>query len=484
MLNPPLSLAHIARATHGRVHARAEEALPCSGVSTDSRRIAPGELFIALRGEHFDGHDYVREVLVHGAGAALVDEAWLAAQNDVDATLPLVVVADTRRALGALAADWRAAFDLPVIGITGSNGKTTVKELCAAIWRAQAELEGQDGAASVLATQGNLNNDIGLPLMLLRLRPGQRAAIFEMGMNHAGEIDYLTRLARPTVALVNNAQRAHLQGLGSLAAVARAKGEIFHGLSAGGVAVINADDAQADVWRAELATGDVRCVEFGFDDRAQVHGSYQMQEQGGVLDLHTAAGHAVIPLQLLGEHNAHNALAAAAATLASGVSLAAVERGLAGFSGTPGRLQLRPCLPHVCLIDDSYNANPDSMRAAIQVLTARPGRHVLVIGDMGEVGERSGQYHDEIGGYAKSMGVDVLLALGEQALSAVHNFGTGAHHYLKLDGLVHDLLALLQERHAPATTVLVKGSRFMRMERVADALAALAGQTADTPLEK
>ena len=386
-----------------------------------------------------------------GAVGALVSEEFAAAHPD----LPLIAVTDTRLALGALAAQWRGRFSIPLIGITGSNGKTTVKEMCAAILRAQHA----DGD-SVLATVGNLNNDIGLPLTLLKLRQSHRAAVIEMGMSHIGEIDYLTRLAQPAVALVNNAQRAHLEGLGSLQNVALAKGEIFAGLPADGVAVFNADDAQVDIWR-ELSR-ERRQLTFGLDHPADVRGIFTGHGLGGELRLATPQGEITVSLAVPGSHNARNACAAAAATQAAGASAAAVKQGLEQFAGTKGRLQRRSGLKGAVVVDDSYNANPDSMRAAIDVLAGVPGRRILVMGDMGEIGAAAGQFHDEIGGYAKSHGIDRLLCLGELSTAAAANFGEGGQNFQR----VEDLVKVLQAELEPQTTVLVKGSRFMRMERV------------------
>ena len=433
-----------------------------SSVSTDSRAIRPGQLFVALRGDRFDGHDYVAAVAAQGAVAAMVDKAWAAA-NPVP--LPLLIVDDTRLGLGRLAAGWRNRFELPLIGVTGSNGKTTVKEMCAAILRAQARFDGLDPDLAVLATQGNLNNDIGLPLMLLRLSGNHRAAVIEMGMNHPGEIGYLTRLAAPTVALVNNAQRAHLQGMGSVNEVAREKGAIYEGLSADGVAVINADDAFAGYWKALNAGREI--LTFGLSAGADVTARCTSHGFASDLVLTTPQGEARFRLQVPGLHNVRNALAASAACLAAGASLDAVADGLGAYTGTPGRLHLRKGAHGAVVIDDSYNANPDSMRAGIAVLAATPGRKILVIGDMGEIGEQSFQYHDEIGGYAKSEGVDFLFGLGEMSEVAARNFGEGGFHFSKVDDLVAALKAELNED----TVVLVKGSRFMKMERVVDAIA-------------
>ncbi|MBV6411300.1 MAG: UDP-N-acetylmuramoyl-tripeptide--D-alanyl-D-alanine ligase [Rhodocyclaceae bacterium] len=432
------------------------------GVSTDSRTIASGELFVALKGENFDGHAFVEAAAARGAAAAMVEREWADAHAP---GLPLLAVADTRLALGALGAWWRGRFELPLIGVTGSNGKTTVKEMTAAILRAQARSDGLDPALAVLATQGNLNNDIGLPQMLLRLHASHRAAVIEMGMNHPGEIAYLTRLAQPTVALVNNAQRAHLAGLGGVAEVARAKGEIFEGLREGGTAVINADDAFAGLWR-EMSAGR-RTLTFGLEQPADVCGRAEAKAFGSALAIETPQGTAEMTLRVPGLHNARNALAAAAAALAAGASLGAVSAGLTSFVGVKGRLQVRPAEGGAVLIDDSYNANPDSVRAAIDVLAATPGRKVLVLGDMGEIGGQAGQFHDEVGGYAKSQGVDQLFALGEHSELASRNFGAGGQHF----GGAEALLAALRPQLDGDTVVLVKGSRFMRMERVADAVA-------------
>lgn len=439
-------------------------AVDFNAVSTDSRAITPGHLFVALRGERFDGHDFVEQVLQQGAAAAMVDRRWVAERPADAPALPLLVVDDTRLGLGRLAAGWRARFSLPLIGVTGSNGKTTVKEMCAAILRAQARQDGVDPDLAVLATRGNLNNDIGLPLMLLRLTGNHRYAVIEMGMNHPGEIGYLTGLARPTVALVNNAQRAHLQGMGNVEEVAIEKGAIYSGLSAEGVAVVNADDAFVEMWRN--CNEGRRIVTFGLNSCADVSARCTMRGFSSDLDLSTPWGAATIRLQVPGVHNARNALAAAAACLSGGVSLAAVVDGLSGYAGTPGRLHVRKGLKAAVVIDDSYNANPDSMRAGIAVLASTPGRKILVIGDMGEIGEQSFQYHDEIGGYAKSEGVDFLFGLGEMSEVAARNFGEGGHHFTRLD----DLVAAVKAEMNADTVVLVKGSRFMKMERVVEAI--------------
>ena len=445
------SLSQIAAAVNGRL---VGTDVTVEGVSTDTRAIAKGALFIALAGERFDAHDFLDQAMAAGAGALLVADA-----GKLPAGVSAVVVDDTRLALGRLAAAWRARFALPVIAVTGSNGKTTTKEMIAAI------LKVAHGAA-VLSTRGNLNNDIGLPLTLLGLSAAHRAAVIEMGMNHPGEIAYLAPIGAPTVALVTNAQRAHLEGMGDLDEVAREKGAIFSGLPAEGVAVINADDSYAGYWRGVAAGRPVRS--FAIDGAADVVGKVRQHGLETAIDLSAPEGEVHIALRIPGRHNARNAVAAAAACLAAGVPMAAVVAGLESFSGVKGRLQRRAGQQGAEILDDTNNANPDSVRAGIDVLASTIGRKLLILGDMGEIGEACAQYHDEIGGYAKSQGVDLLFALGEATKAAVRNFGDGARHFCHVDKLI----AAADKELGPDTTVLVKGSRFMKMERVADALAA------------
>lgn len=445
-----LGCQQIAQAVAGELHGADEI---CSGVVTDSRQMVPGGLFVALTGERFDGHDYLEAARAAGAAAALAEQGRAPL-----AGLPCIVVADTRVALGRLAGAWRARFDVPVVAVTGSNGKTTVKEMTAAILRAHL------GENAVCMTRGNLNNDIGLPLTLLSLSDAHRAAVVEMGMNRPGEIAWLASLARPTVAVVTNAQRAHLAGMGSLESVVREKGEIYDALDAAGTAVINADDGHAPYWRAQNAGR--RVVTFGMSEMADVRVHWMGHGLASAVTLTTPQGETAFDLQLPGAHNALNAAAAAAATLAAGVSLDTAGRALAAFQGVKGRLQVRPLTGGATLIDDSYNANPDSVRAAIDVLAATVGRKHLVFGDMGETGERVGQFHDEVGGYAKSQGIDRLYTLGEHANQTARNFGDGSDHFENPEALVAALRADLVD----GSTVLVKGSRFMRMERVVNAL--------------
>ncbi len=428
-----------------------------SGVSTDSRTITVGDLFVALRGEHFDGHEFIVAAKSLGASAALVDKRGAESLGDLG--FPLLIVEDTRLALGVLAAFWRKQFSIPVVAVTGSNGKTTSKEMITCIMKAAF---GED----VLATQGNLNNDIGMPLTLLKLRTNHRAAVIEMGMNNPGEIAYLAQIARPTVALVTNAQRAHLAGMGSIDSIAREKGSLYEFVEAEGVTVINADDPWAELWRAQSA-GRKR-LEFSFVQKTDIVGCHRMHGLESRLAIVAEGEEVEVVLAMPGVHNARNALGAATVALAAGLPLSAVKRGLEGFRGVKGRLQSRFGVNGALVLDDTYNANPDSVRAGIDVLAATIGKKILVLGDMGEIGEMTGQFHDEVGGYAKSQGLDRLFTLGESSALAAHNFGAGARHFKKLE----ELVAALVEEMTPDAIVLVKGSRFMRMERVVDAVIA------------
>ena len=425
-------------------------------VSTDSRAIASGDLFVALQGERFDGSTFVAGAMKSGAVAAMVNADRF---NEQSATCnpdsAFLLVKDTRLALGLLAAHWRAQFTIPVVAVTGSNGKTTVKEMLASILRVAA-----GGADAVLATKGNLNNDIGMPLTLLKLRATHRYAVIEMGMNHSGEIDYLTHLARPDVVIVNNASGAHLAGLGSVEAVARAKGEIFAGLSANGIAVINADDEFASLWREQA--GNRPLIEFALERAVAIHAQWQVQGYGAYIEVDTPQGSFKADLQVPGVHNVRNALAATAAAVALHIPLTVIAAGLENFSGVDGRLQRKPALHGAVLIDDTYNANPASLSSAIKVLMQATGKTILVLGDMGELGSDAARLHGEIGAEARDMGVGELLALGELSRHAVREFGAGARHFERIE----DLLAALDKDLNADSTVLVKGSRFMRMERV------------------
>jgi UDP-N-acetylmuramoyl-tripeptide--D-alanyl-D-alanine ligase len=427
-----------------------------SGVCTDTRVLQRGELFVALRGERFDAHAFLRQAQAGGAAAVLFEGAEEAVRP------PALLVPDSRRALGEIAAGWRRGFRLPLIAVTGSNGKTTVKEMLAAI------LAEAFGKTHRLATEGNLNNEIGVPLTLLRLDARHRAAVVELGMNRPGEIAWLARIAAPTVALVNNAQREHQEFMQSVEATARENGQAIAALDAEGIAVFPGDDVHAPLWR-ELA-GTRRCIEFGLRDEAVDHGRFAVSAdrdaQPAGFRMAIAGRAWPVRLAIDGAHNVRNALAAAACAFAAGIAPEVIVAGLERFRPVTGRLVRFATHSGAALIDDSYNANPDSARAAVDVLAALPSPRILVLGDMGEVGESGPQFHREIGEYARERGLEHLLALGDATRETAAAFGARAEHFQELAALVEraDALAL------PPATLLVKGSRFMRMERVVSAL--------------
>jgi UDP-N-acetylmuramoyl-tripeptide--D-alanyl-D-alanine ligase len=452
-----LALAEIAN----RIGAAIDESLAgrsVSGVSTDSRSSSAGDLYVALRGERFDGHDFVAAAAARGAVAAVVsrDQAGLA--------LPQLQVADTLVALGEIGRLNRELAALPVVGITGSAGKTTCKEMVAAILAASG--------AGVLATRGNLNNEIGVPLTLLRLAPEHRFAVVEMGAGRAGDIGYLCRFAQPDIGLVTCALPAHLEGFGSVEEVARTKGELFAGLRPDGCAVINADSEFASLWRQQ--TGARHVVTFGLDGAADVT-ARDIADEGELqrFTLCCSQGEAAIELPLAGRHNLRNALGAAAAAMAAGADLAAVQRGLKAVSPVPGRLLPRRGLRGERVIDDSYNANPGAVKAAIDVLAGYSGRRRLVLGNMAELGAGAEALHREVAGYARERGIEELYCVGPWAEAQRETFGTGARAF----GDNSELLAALAASD-PVEVVLVKGSRSAGLEVVVAQLCGDAGGAA------
>ncbi len=425
-------------------------------VTTDSRKLLPGDLFVALAGERFDGHDFVHAALSQGAAAAMI----AADRVDVVDEGALIAVADPLAALGALASHWRARFDIPLAIVVGSNGKTTVKEMTASILRAHYGME------EVLATEGNLNNAIGLPLTLLRLSDRARAAVIELGMNHRGETRELAAIAQPTIAVVNNAQREHQEFMESVDEVAAEHADAVLALRPGGVAILNADDAHLATWRDAARRAGAQVSTFALAAFANVKAKADLRFDRSLLAIATPQGGCDVTLSVPGAHMARNALAATAAALAAGAGLDAVKGGLEGFRAVAGRLVARHAMHGALVLDDSYNANPDSMRAAIDVLAAAPGAPCLVMGDMGEVGGQGPAFHREIGAYARERGVARLYAMGTLARHAVAAFGEGARHFEAVEALI---AAVSRDAYA-GTTMLVKGSRFMRMERVVAAL--------------
>ncbi|NDP63903.1 UDP-N-acetylmuramoyl-tripeptide--D-alanyl-D-alanine ligase [Polaromonas sp.] len=424
-------------------------------IHTDTRSLRPGDLFVALKGEHFDAHDFLPKARAEGAVAAIAQHGL------AQAGLPGIEVADTRQALGQIGAAWRSQFSLPLIAVTGSNGKTTVTQMIAAILRAWKP-------EAAFATEGNLNNDIGVPLTLLRLRAVHEAGVVELGMNHPGEIAYLADLVRPTVALVNNAQREHLEFMATVEAVALENGSVLASLDASGTAVFPADDAYVNVWRRLAGARPV--MTFALEGPADVTGSAKWNGDGWQVDARTPSGPLAFALHVAGRHNVKNALAATACALAARVPPVFISAGLSAFRPVKGRSRaLSVPLPGrtVTLVDDTYNANPDSMQAALQVLAELPAPRLLVMGDMGEVGSQGPQFHGEAGRNARALGIETLFTLGEQSQGAGAAFGDSRHF-----SCMAELSAAVVEELPHVASVLVKGSRFMKMERVVQAVMA------------
>lgn len=435
-----------------------DENIAFDRVSTDSRTAGPGDLFIAIKGDRFDAHDFLPQVAQRGATAVL------ASHLPANFAAPAIKVKDTRVALGALAHGWRKRFTIPLIAVTGSNGKTTVKEMISSIFAAAV------GESARLATAGNFNNDIGLPLTLFRLNESHKLAVIELGMNHPGETETLGKIAAPTVAVVNNAQREHQEFMATVEAVALEHASVIHALGASGTAVFPADDKYASIWRV-AATGNP-IMDFALHtDASQTQAAVTGKLAGAKLHIATPAGEIEVALQVLGDHNARNALAATAAALAANVSLDAIKRGLEAFEPVKGRLQVKRAavkpIEGATVIDDTYNSNPDSMRAAIDVLASQASPRVLVMGDMGEVGDQGPAFHREVGAYAAQQGIDALFALGDASIDAAKAFGPTATHFTNITSLI---AALTGAGFGPGATFLVKGSRFMQMERVVDAV--------------
>ncbi|MES2190556.1 MAG: UDP-N-acetylmuramoyl-tripeptide--D-alanyl-D-alanine ligase [Pseudomonadota bacterium] len=422
-------------------------------VHTDTRTLREGDLFVALKGERFDANEFLTDAKKQGALAAIAHGKL------ADAGLEGIEVTDSRLALGRLAAGWRSQFDLPLIAVTGSNGKTTVTQMIASILRAWKQ-------GDAFSTEGNLNNDIGVPLTLLRLKQHHTAGVVELGMNHPGEISYLADIARPTVALVNNAQREHLEFMATVEAVAAENGSVITALDASGVAVFPADDTYTSLWKS--LAGSRKILTFSEAGPADVTGTANWSGISWQVQARTPSGPVAFALQIAGRHNVKNALAATACALAAGVPLASIAAGLTAFEPVKGRSRAALVTlgtKTINLVDDTYNANPDSMRAAIDVLAELPRPRLLVMGDMGEVGNQGPEFHQEAGRYARERGIDKLFALGEQSALASSSFGPGCH-FPDIDSLNQAVLAEL----AGLGSVLVKGSRFMKMERAVQAI--------------
>jgi UDP-N-acetylmuramoyl-tripeptide--D-alanyl-D-alanine ligase len=417
-----------------------------SGVEIDSRKVSPGSLFVALAGVHHDGHDYLDEAQSRGAAAAFV-------ARPVPVSLPFLIAEDTVSALGRLAAGWRQQFQLPVIAVLGSNGKTTVKDFIAAILR-------QKEGDAVLSTQGNQNNALGVPLTLFRLGSLHRVAILELGANGYGEIANLSEMTKPDIAVITNAGLDHIAGFGGCEGAARANGEVFPAMAGNGIAVLNGDDECLDIWRKQA--GDRLCIHFGFKSGVDVRGNWQPRFDGGDLTIESLWGRIQTRLHLMGHHNALNALAAAATCLALDIEPAAIAEGLASLQPVAGRLQSRLGAGGARIIDDTYNANPSSLAAALDTLAAMTGKKILVLGDMAELGPEANTWHRWAGQAAHAAGVAKFFAVGELARLAAESFGGGAQHLADGQALVEALLPQLR----PGVNVLVKGSRCMAMESI------------------
>ena len=423
----------------------------CVDICTDSRLVKDGNLFVALRGENFDAHRFLNEVATQGTAAVLVDHIPDGFE------LPAIIVPDTKKALAEIAQYWRNQFSIPVIAVTGSNGKTTVKEMIASILSVTFQEN------NIVATKGNFNNEIGVPLTVFRFNAQHQAAVIELGMNHKGEIALLTSIAQPTVALVNNAQREHQEFMESVEAVAIENGAVIKGLPENGIAVFPVDDEYSNLWKEfALEKTSRRICTFGISKNADVKGSFKAQQFGCELNIEINGKSISMYLQAAGKHNVLNALAAAACCQSIGISLEKIVEGLSVFLPVSGRLQLKESTAGAKIIDDTYNANPDSVIAAIDVLNGFAGDRILILGDMGEVGDDGAQFHIEIGQYAKNKGIQYLYTLGELAKYSSDVFGDGAQHFEVFEDLIKNLTALNNEHK----TFLIKGSRFMKMERV------------------
>jgi len=459
-------------------------------VSINTRTLESGDLFVAIKGENFDAHDYLQQAEEKGACGLVVEQVS-------SSVLPQIQVEDTRVALGDIASLWSSAFTLPIVAITGSCGKTTVKEMTAAILGHGFKSKHHGDYEHILATRGNLNNDIGVPLTLLRLKKTHEAAVIELGANHIGEIKQLVAMVQPNVAVITNVAHAHIEGFGSIEGVARAKSEIYSGLQCGGTAVINADDAFADYWRAQCQELNKNCnrkdseiierrkninqLTFGLDNPADVSAEYKQLTDGIELTITTPVGKQSVKLHQFGRHNVYNALAATTAAISAGCSLDDVKKGLESFTNVSGRLEQKAGLQGAIIFDDTYNANPGSVRAGIEAIQQIAGDAVLILGDMGELGEQSTQLHYQLGVDAANMGIQQLYTIGNLSQEICNGFletkknSTDMKTHDEADIAIHftDQEALIQcvkNKLNKNSVVLVKGSRSMKMESVVTAL--------------
>lgn len=445
-----MKLSTIAKEIHARLYGAD---LDFSTLAIDSRKMKKGELFAAIVGEQFDGHDFIHDAILSGAQAVLASRAPL---SDEEKSVSFLVVKDTTQALGEFAAFWRKQYPIPMIGITGSCGKTTVKGMTEAI----CQLQGK-----TLATKGNFNNHIGLPLTLLQLDESYQQAVIEMGANHSGDIRYLGNIAKPTISVINNISPAHLQGFGSVEGVAKTKAEIYEILPPDGIAILNIEEPFSEKWREIIHPRTF--LTFGLSKQADIYASDIVLDCDFVaFQLHILKTSCSVKINIPGKHTVINALAAAACTHALGINIETIVKGLASFEGVPGRLRRFAGLKGATVIDDSYNANPGSMKAALEVLATFSGQRMFIMGDMGELGEETIHYHSEIGKTAQQIGIERLYAVGSLSEHAVKAFGVGAKHFPDKQSLLADLKVSLNSQ----TVILVKGSRSAGMEVVTKAL--------------
>ena len=456
-----MSLSRASRSVNGRLHGPDSQ---FTSVTIDSRQVKHGGLFVAIVGERNNGHQYLSQAKEQGAAGAMVSEFSKQNLADEEGTrcLSQIEVEDTTVALGQLAAEWRSGLDLPVVAITGSNGKTTVTSMVATIL---------EQSGSCLKPQKSFNNQWGVPLTLLGINSKHKFAVIEMGTNHIGEIDYLTKIARPNVALINNVSAAHTEGLGDVEQIARAKAEIFHGLDAGGIAVLNADDVFFDFWKSyfysNVNNGEV--ISFALNGSADVTASdVQLNQSGSRFKLSVEGKGFDIRLPLPGEHNIRNAVAAAAACFKCGVSAEVIATNLEKVESVPGRLNIRPGLNQSTIIDDTYNANPGSVRAGIDVLSEFPGTRILVLGVMAELGNDAKNYHRDIGEYARNAGIQKMYCLGSDSSPHANDYIRGFGSAAIVAGTVEELMSQLKAELADDVVILVKGSRSARMERIVE----------------
>lgn len=428
------------------------QAVTFQGLSIDTRTVQPGALFVALEGTRVDGHQFLEEAQQKGASAALV-------AKKMPCGLPQLQAPDVCTALGQLGAAWRARFNVPVVAVTGSNGKTTLKNMIAAILIAHCQ-----DKSRVLATPGTCNNHLGLPLALAQFGDQHRFAVLEMGMNHFGEIAYLSKLARPTVAIITNAAASHLAGVGNVEGVAQAKGEIFLGLHEHGVAVLNRDDPFFSFWKKQI--GGRRCFSFGIHPEATVRMVGQGPGPCGAMELSSPKGDIEIQLPLLGQHNKWNALAATAAALALDVGLDCIKKGLEESGQVPGRMAMCALANGATIIDDTYNANPFSLQAAVNTLKEFKEKKVMVLGDMNELGQDAAALHRAAGDLVRQAGIHHFFTYGPLSKHAQHAFGEGGCHFDEQPQLVDALRPFYHE----GAIILVKGSRSMHMENIVNAL--------------